>query len=139
MPKKDYIKRDITLVGRTQPNEEGDEKECEVCTEADQFLSNATKHDNRITYKKIEVDTEEGQKIAEDEDIRGLPYIKDCRTFQKGEKPRCREIEGFSAVDDFSDLSELIESDTEKAEEEKKEPEPEPEIKEPVEPSEPTK
>jgi hypothetical protein len=131
MPKKDYIKRDITLVGRTQPNEEGD-KECEVCTEADQFLSNATKHDNRITYRKIEVDTEEGRKIAEDEDVQGLPYIKDCRTFEPGQKPRCREIEGFSAEDDFSDLSELIEKDTEKAEEEIKE-----EIKEPVEPSEP--
>ena len=136
MPKKDYVKRDITLVGRTQPNDEGD-KECEVCQEADQFLSNATKHDNRITYKKIEVDTEEGQKIAEDEDIRGLPYIKDCRTFQKGEKPRCREIEGFSAVDDFSDLSELIEKKQEEKKEEVKEPEPEikePEIEEPKEP-----
>lgn len=135
MPKKDYVHRDITMTGRTQPSEEGD-KECGLCTEADQFFSDAEKHDNRITYRKIEVDTEEGQKIAEDEDIEALPHIKDCRTFEKGEKPRCRTIEGWEPQDDFSDLSELIENKEEAKAEPKEE---ETDVKEPTieEPKEP--
>jgi hypothetical protein len=128
MPKKEYVKRDITMVGRTQPSEDGD-KACEVCTDSNEFFSEAAKHDNRISYKKIEIDTPEGQDIAEDRDVRNIPYIKDCRTFEEGGKPRCREIEGFEPEDDFSDLQELIEKDKAK--------EPEPEVKEPTEPAEP--
>lgn len=137
MPKKEYVERKITLVGRTKSNDEGD-KACEVCTEANEFFDTAAKHDNRIKYEKIEIDTPEGQDIAEKEDIRDIPYIKDCRTFEKGKSPRCREIEGFSAEDDFSDLEDLIEKDVTK-EAEKSEPKEEtavtePEPKEPEEP-----
>lgn len=131
MPKKEYLERDITLVGRTKPSEEGDEKSCEVCTEANEFLTTAAKHDNRIRYQKIEIDTPEGQEIAEKQDIRDIPYIKDCRTFEKGKPARCREIEGWSVEDDWSDLDDLIEADKDKAkvEEAKKEEEPKAETK----------
>lgn len=105
MPKKDYVKRDITFVGRTQDTE--DDKACEVCVEGDKFLSSATRHDNRISYSKIEVDTEQGEKIAEEEHIGGIPFIKDCKTYEDGGKPRCRKIEGFEQ-DDWDDLSQLI-------------------------------
>ena len=115
MPKKEYVERNITLVGRTKANDE-DDKACEVCTEANNFFTTAAKHDNRLKYEKIEIDTPQGQDIAEKEDIRDIPYIKDCRTFEKGKPARCREIEGFSAEDDFSDLEDLIENQAVEAE-----------------------
>lgn len=130
MPKKDYVKRDITFVGRTQDT--ADDKACEVCVEGDKFLSSAVKHDNRITYNKIEVDTPEGEKIADDERIRGIPFIKDCRTFEDGGKPRCRKIEGFEE-DDWNDLSDLVESKA--AEEPAPIETPKEEVSEPSEPS----
>lgn len=136
MPKKDYVDRKITLVGRTKPNEEGD-KACEVCTEANDFFTTAAKHDNRLKYEKIEIDTPEGQDIAEKEDIRDIPYIKDCRTFEAGKSPRCREIEGFSAEDDFSDLEDIIEKDTAKEAEKSEAKAQATEITEPKEPEEP--
>jgi len=133
MPKKDYVKRDITFVGRTQDTE--DDKACGVCVEGDSFLSSAVKHDNRINYNKIEVDTPEGQKIAEDRDIDGLPYIKDCKTFEEGGKPRCREIIGFEKDEDWSDLSDVLEKhETTQAQESKKTEEA---VNEPSEPNEP--
>jgi len=136
MPKKDYIEREITLVGRTKPNDEGD-KACPVCKEADDFLSSVVKHDNRVKYTKIEVDSDEGQKIAEDEDIDNIPYIKDCKTFEKGGKQKCREIEGYSE-DDWSDLSKLVPAEPpEEKKEEPKEVDKETGIKEPEEPEEP--
>lgn len=147
MPKKDYVERNIEMVGRTKPNEEGD-KACGHCTEADDFFETAKKHDSRITYHKTEIDTDEGQEIAEDRDIRGLPYIKDCRTFEKGGKPRCREIEGFER-EDWTDLDDLIqegEADQAQAAKEAEQSAPkeetatattETEVKEPVEPEEP--
>jgi hypothetical protein len=111
MPKIDYKKREITLVGRTQDTEE--DKACGVCKEADDYISSRVKNDNRITYSKIEVDTPEGEKIAEEADIRSIPYIKDCKTFTEGGKQRCKEYEGFEK-DDWEDLDQILEKKEEK-------------------------
>jgi hypothetical protein len=136
MPKKQYDKREITLIGRTKDSDDDDA--CEVCTEADKFLSEVVKHDNRVTYKKIEVDSEEGEEIADDKGIKEIPHIEDCKTYKEEggkQRTRCRNISGFDE-DDWSDLEKLAPKAEEKKEEKKAAVEG-PEIEEPKEPSEP--
>lgn len=110
MPKKDYERRKITLIGRTKDTD--DDEACPVCKEADDYISSVAKHDNRTTYEKIEADSEEGEKIADEEDVKSIPYIKDCKTYDDGgkERTRCRTIEGF-LEDDWSDLKKLVPKD----------------------------
>ena len=133
MPKKEYTERKIELVGRTKDSDEGEA--CPVGKEADDYLSSVTKHDNRVTYKKIEVDSEEGQEIADKDGIEEIPYITDCKTYKDGdkEKTRCRTISGYDEAY-WSDLSKLVPKEDEQKEEEKAIDD---EPSEPVEPSEP--
>ena len=129
MPKKEYDERKITLVGDTES--------CPVCKKADDYISAVVKHDNRVTYKKIEADSEEGEKMADDEDIKSIPFIKDCKTFKDGddERTRCRKIEGF-VEEDWSDMSKLVpKEELEKIEAKLDGDE---EIAEPLEPEEPS-
>jgi hypothetical protein len=92
--KKEVVKREIELIGRTK----GDNP-CPVCEEADEFISSRVKNDNKITYKKTEVTDE----IADKERIESIPLIKDCKIYDDGKK-KCREIEGFDKEEDWSDL-----------------------------------
>src|SRR6185312_10979487 len=104
--KKELVKRDITMVGDT----EGDEP-CGSCLEAKDFFESTTKHDNRITYTKHEVETPEADKIYEKERFKSIPFIRDCKTTRDEtgeERTSCRKIEGFDPGD-FSDLDKLRE------------------------------
>lgn len=87
-------------MGRT----EGDEP-CGACLEADKTITERIRNNDKIEYRKVQADSEEGKKIAEDEDIEGLPYIKDCKIYEDGKK-KCREIEGFEETD-WTDLDRI--------------------------------
>ena len=102
LTRKEVKKREIVLVGRT----EGDEP-CEACLEADKVITEKIKNSNsdKVEYKKIQADSEEGRKIAEDEDVEGLPFIRDCKIYEDGKK-KCREIEGFDE-EDWMDLDKI--------------------------------
>jgi len=85
------IKRvDIEMLGRT----EGDHP-CPVCQDADPFFRAAAqqKHD-RVGYKKIEIDSPEGQKHPKLSRIKGVPFTQRCITYKSG-RMKCKDIEGF--------------------------------------------
>ena len=129
VPKKEYVSRSITNVGDTEA--------CPICKKSDDYISAVVKHDNRTTYTKIDADSEEGEKIAEEEDIKSIPYIKDCKTYKDGDKERtrCRTIEGFDEGD-WSDFKKLVpKEEMEKIEAKIDE---DAEISEPLEPEEPS-
>jgi hypothetical protein len=101
-----YVKRSITLIGDTISNEP-----CEICQEADQYLTPLIERDKRIEYKKVEVSTPEGEKLADEKKVKSIPYFEDCKYYAGKDKPECRKISGWSAEDDWSDLNEIVEAE----------------------------
>ena len=94
--KKPMSKREITLVGKI----EGDDK-CGACVEADNYISEKVKNNNKISYTKKQIDDD----IASKEKIESIPFIRDCKIYEDGKK-KCREIEGYEESD-WADLDKL--------------------------------
>lgn len=103
MTRKDepYVKRTITMTGDTISGEP-----CEVCTEADKYISPLVERDKRVEYKKMEVSTPEGEKYADDKKVSSIPYFEDCKYYEGKDKPECKRIKGFD-TEDWSDLEEI--------------------------------
>lgn len=87
-------KIDIKMLGRTQ----GDHP-CPVCQEADPFFAAASQQKyDRIGYKKIEIDSPEGQQWPGVNRIKGVPFTQRCITYKSG-RMKCKGIEGFRRED----------------------------------------
>jgi len=100
-----YVKRTITMVGDTTS-----EEPCEICQEADAYISPLVERDKRVEYKKIEVSTPEGEKIADAKKVKSIPYFEDCKYTEGSDKPKCERISGFDK-EDWSDLNEIVEAE----------------------------
>jgi hypothetical protein len=109
MTRKDepYVKRTITMVGDTTSDEP-----CEVCQEADAYLTPLVERDKRIEYIKKEVSTPEGEKYADAKKVSSIPYFEDCRYTEGSDKPSCKRIKGFDETD-WSDLKEIVDKPVE--------------------------
>jgi len=102
-----YVKRTITMIGDTTSDEP-----CEICQEADAYLKPLVEHDNRIEYKKVEVSTPEGEKIADAKKVSSIPYFEDCKYTEGSDKPTCTRIKGFDEKD-WGDLTEVLDNPAE--------------------------
>jgi hypothetical protein len=92
--KKSVVRREIEIIGKIEGQDT-----CPVCEEAINYIEPKVKGKENIILKKTQVTDE----IAEKEDIDSVPLIKDCKIYDDGKK-KCREIEGFDAEEDWSDL-----------------------------------
>ena len=116
------VKRDIHLTGRT----EGDDP-CPACMEGHEFFEDKQMEipAEKLSYKETQIDSPEGEKIAEEKNIKKMPHIEDCATYETdcteidGKKScktetKCRTVTGFDPRD-WSDLDELKEAPAQEA------------------------
>ena len=101
---KQNFRREIVLVGNKNA--------CGYCFSGDRDLREAAKKNPSIHYRYVPIESEEGERILEEEGVKPerdedgneifpMPFIKDCKVNEKGETVQnsCRKIEGYKKSD----------------------------------------
>lgn len=94
---KKYLSREITWVGRTDGS-----NACGGCQDLNNFFTNelVPQSDVPTNVKKLDVDSPEGKQIVQDNNLKYIPYAKECLiSSDPNKEPECKEVNRWDKND----------------------------------------
>lgn len=91
------VRRDITMYGHIVDSDE--DSACGNCQKVEEIVKNeiSQSSDVPVNYKHYDIYSDpEGKEMVEKKDLYDIPYTTDCKIFNDGSEPDCREVLGYN-------------------------------------------